>query len=393
MGEAIAARLLRENASIVLVGDQSIENESATIEKLNRLPKNDASDILRVDSRIYGFDVVQNKSRLPQVFADCDIVVNALPAHLSPIIVEAVLKTNELKFGAKKHKTHYCDLGGVLEITKKILSKKNHMRAERCGVSIVPECGFQPGNGNVHAVELYEKYFGTGITWLKTIIDSMIIYVGGLPKISPFYKELFNLKGLEEIYYNSPLVLSNGKSRKIKRLSHYETMHSTKFGFYFGDPMGFSMEAAVTGGLGVLPYHMKGMAKKLQEKTLRHIGHYNFIKNTPREKFTETIRGIVSECPAAAKDFCLMHIEAVGICKNTEKKIIAERTFYIESDDDFNSMQKATGFTTAVIAKMIAAGRAKPGAHPPETALDPEATAKVLAEEIPIIQEFVTLLK
>lgn len=392
MGEAIAKRLLQETDSIVYVGDQLVENECRTVERLKLFPINFGSAIIKADPCPYGFDVVQNKSRLHDVFMNCDIVINALPAQFGPLIADEVLKTNELRLGSKQ-KTHYCDLGGVLAVTKEILSKKNRERALRCGVSIVPECGLQPGAGNVHMMELYEKYFGTRIYWLKAIIDSMTVYVCGLPKTSSYYKELFNLKGLEEIYYNSPLVISNGKPRKIRKLSHYETMSSSRFGLYFGERNGVEMEAAVTGGLGTLPYYMKNYVGRLQEKTLRYLGHYKFVKNTPREKFIEAIKEMAAKCPKNDPDFCLMHIEAVGFCKNTEKKIKVTRTIYAESDNDFNSMQKSTGFTTAVIAKLIAEGHAKPGAHPPEIALDPKETVKALSKEIPVIQEFVTPLK
>ena len=388
MGKAIAKRLLQEKDSIVLVADQSVENEYLTVEELSHSHINTGSAILRADPRPYGFDVIQNKSRLHDVFRNCDIVINALPASFASLIVEAVLQTNESKAGGAK-RTHYCDLGGVLEITKKILSKKNRKRAELCGASIVPECGFQPGAGNIHAMELYGKYFGTGIAWLKAVIDSLTIYVGGLPKTPPFYKELFNLKGLEEIYYNSPLVLSGGKPRKISRLAHYETMNSARFGLYFGEKNGVEMEAAVTGGLGALPYYMKEAVRTLQEKTLRYSGHYEFVKNTPRNIFIKSIKELTAKCPENEKDYCLMHIEAIGFSENTGKKIKALRTLYVESDNDFNSMQKATGFTTAVLAKMIAEGRAKPGAYPPEIALNPEEAVKALSKEIPVTQEYI----
>jgi len=389
MGKAIAKRLLQETDSIVYVGDQLAENEHLTVEELQWSRINTGSAILRADPRPYGFDVIQNKSRLHDVFRNCDIVINALPASFAPLIVEAVLQTNESKAGGAK-RTHYCDLGGVLEVTKKILSKKNRKRAELCGASIVPECGFQPGAGNIHAVELYEKYFGTGVTFLKAVLDSLIIYVGGLPKTPPHYKELFNLKGLEEIYYNSPLVLSGGKPKKIRRLAHYETMNSARFGLYFGDKNGIEMEAAITGGLGALPYYMKEAVRTLQEKTLRYSGHYEFVKNTPRDIFIKSIKELTAKCPKNEKDYCLMHIEAIGFSENTGKKIKVFRTLYVESDNDFNSMQKTTGFTAAVIANMIVKGKAKPGANPPEIALNPEETIEALSGALPIIQEYTT---
>lgn len=399
MGEAVAKRLLQENDSTVLVGDQLIENENATIEKFKRFPIGRGSKILRADpSRDYGFNVVQNKSRLSETFIDCNVVVNALPAYLGPLTVEAVLQANEKKLGALP-RTHYCDLGGVLDIAKQILHPCVDERARACKISIVTSCGFQPGGGHIHAKNIVDKYFdydrcGSG----NFPVDSLIIYAGGFPDFheNPFYTQLFNLKGLEEIYYNWPLVLFRGKPRKIRPLSHYEVIPAKNLGFYFDEEHPVNFEAAVTSGLDALPYYFAGCVGTMQEKTLRYQGHFamikNIMKNAQRGKFIEILSSWLKECPLSKKDFSLLHIVAEGTHKYTDKKIKVERTLYIESDDDFNSMQKATGFTTAVIAKMIAENKAKTGAHPPEIALDTEDASERLSKEIPIIRERVTPL-
>ena len=72
--------------------------------------------------------------------------------------------------------------------------------------------------------------------------------------------------------------------------------------------------------------------------------------------------------------------------KNAPQRIKVEKLLYSESDDRWTSMQKTTGFTTAVLAKLIADGRAGPGAFPPEIALDPKIVLEALKKDFNIYE-------
>lgn len=377
MGEAVAWGLLKEPDSFVFIADQNPENERQTYAKLKTLLHGEKSYISKLNDAGTGFDVIREQEKLARRFSYFDVVINALPAQLSLPIVEAVLKTNEEKQGRDLPKTHYCDLGGVLEITKKIIFGKIARRAERYGVSIIPDCGFQPGLGNILAMD------ALSIFCPKEPVESIVMYAGGLPssyREPPlFYKKLFNLKGLEEIYYNWPLVLSKGKPRKIRPLSHYEkNIRHECVGLNHFNP---GMEAAVTGGLGTLPYYLTSHVLTLQEKTLRWLGHYAVVKKVPREKFIEAFEIWLNQDQAAKNDVSMLKIVALGKAKSTGKRTKIEYFMCEKSDENWTSMQKATGFTTAVIAKLIASGEAATGAYPPEIALDPQTVIEALKKD------------
>src|SRR3989344_290022 len=339
MGEAIAWKLLQEEGSVVFVSDQNPEREKETTEKLKKNPMARRSQIFGSISG-EGLDILRRKKDLPKIFENMDIVISALPASLNPAIAEAVIKANEGRPRYFKGKIHYCDLGGVLDVAKKIIFGKLARRAESCGISLVPDCGLEPGLGNIVALNLLEHFD------LSEPLESLVIYVGGLPE--KFYKKLFNLKGLEEIYYNWPLVLSGGKPRAIRPLSHYEIMPTSDFDLFFGEKEGaMKFEAAVTGGLGTLPYYLKGHMLTLQEKTLRWPGHYEIIKNIPREKFIETFEKWLSQFPPQKKDFSILKIVAIGKAKAAGKRTKIECLMNVESDENWTSMQKSTGFAAA----------------------------------------------
>ncbi len=391
MGEAIAARLVREDNSRVIITDKNTQGLAMSAVKLHQMPHGKNSEITQFNPGGKGLDVVKDNDYLHVMFKGSDVVVNALPASFNVGIAKAVILANQQLAKYSKARTNYLDLGGVLRITEKILSFEFKELAMELEFSLVPESGFQPGNGCIHVVDMYNKFFDEGALMP---LESAIIYVGGLPKLSPYYKPLFNLKGLEEIYYHRPLVISRGKLvKKKKLLAGYEEFSSGKFGFYFGEKDGLPMEAAVTGGLGALPFYMVGLVKKLEEKTLRWKGHFGFVQNIPKNNFIPEMRKHYKQNPELKDDFCLLHIEMIGAGKNGGEKIKAERTIYVESDQDWNSMQKTTGFAAADIAILIAEGKAKPGAYPPERALDAEAALNKINKDLPVIQEYITPLE
>jgi len=380
MGEAIAYRLLLEKNSRIFLADQNATNVAHSMDKLRKLCHGSFSECAEFAPSARGLDILKEKDLLPLYFKNFDIIVSAVPASLNPMLVEAVILSNKIR-PEKEHKTHFCDLGGVLQFSRKILTGNRAEKAKDLGVSIVPDCGLQPGLGNIMAVDLLKK-FKPDIP-----VESIIIYVGGLPynyRDPPYYKKLFNLKGLEEIYYNAPLVLSRGKPRRITKLSHMEMVSAREFGLSFGTEEIVTFEAAVTGGLGTLPYYLQGKVLTLQEKTLRFEGHYNRVKTIPREQFEEFFTRWLESFPVSEKDFTVMKVIARGESAVYGERVEVEKLFCVQSDTHWNSMQKSTGFTTAVLAKLIAEGKAAPGALPPEMALDSSIVLEALKNDFTI---------
>ncbi len=188
MGEAIAYRLLQEDHSVVFVSDQNPEREKESVEKLKKVSMGRRSQIFGSISG-KGLDVLKREEDLPKMFENLDIVISALPAALNLTVAEAVVVANEKRPSYHRGKTHYCDLGGVLSISKKIIFGKLARRAEECEISLVLDCGFGPGLSGIKSVDILGEFD------LSEPLESLIIYMGGLPE--KFYKKLFNLKGLE----------------------------------------------------------------------------------------------------------------------------------------------------------------------------------------------------
>ena len=197
--------------------------------------------------------------------AKYDIVISALPTNLNYNLAKLCLKSG----------VNYCDLGGNLAITKKLL--RLNKKAIEKKLSFLVECGIQPGAGAV----LVKVGCATMKTGAK--IDKIFIYVGGLPRNPgkyPYYKKLFNLKGLRDILYEPALILENGKPCFVNPIKE-------KVEKFTIENIG-ECEALTTGGLGLLPYNFKDKARSMREKTLRWPEFWTFAKNTPKKDFIKS---------------------------------------------------------------------------------------------------------
>ncbi len=393
MGDAIAWRLLQEPC-IVYVTDKNPQNIVQTFDKLEQLPRAKNAKLKKIKTEDGSLDVLRQKTEPPIFFKNADIVISALPADLNPGIADSVLFVNEKNI-KKDGKLHYCDLGGVTRISEKMILDDGadclSRRAAACGVSLVPDCGLQPGLGGVLGMYLLSQLD------LKEPLKSLKIEVGGLPQnpiAPPFYKKLFSLNGLEEIYFKKALVLRSGKLRKVKGISEesYEILD-------YGDFLPFictrekKLETAITGGLGTLPYFLKKHVLNLEEKTLRWPGHYEIIRNIPCLNFTQVFEKMLAQREKVRQsfgftgkepDFVVLRVIAIGKDRWSKKLVKLERALCVLSDENWTSMQKATGFSAAVMAKLVAKGVAAKGGFPPEIALRPELVLSELKNDFSI---------
>ncbi|MDP2669352.1 MAG: saccharopine dehydrogenase C-terminal domain-containing protein [bacterium] len=390
MGTAIAARLLKEKNSQVYIADQNTENVDKTFAKLILLPKGEGSDLRFILPGCNGLDVVKQKNQLPMLFKNFDIVISAIPASMNTIIAEAVILANETRpFWGKNNLTHYLDLGGVLEITKKIIHWDTARRAEACGISVVTDGGFGPGLDDSVSMHLIRQFDDS------EPLESLIIEIGVLPynySVPPFYTKLFNLKGVEEMYYNPPLVLCGGKLKKIPPLPICKQISAREFDLFFETPEIVMFEPAITDGLCAMPYFLEGRVLKYQERTLRYPGHFAWANKTPRKDFIPAFEKMLAEYPVEKDNIAILRVTAIGKSAETLRRTKIESLMHVRSDKNFNSMQKPTGFTAALMAKLIAEGKARRGAYPAGIALDPEDVLDAVKKDF-YIYERTTPLK
>ena len=116
-------------------------------------------------------------------------------------------------------------------------------------------------------------YFLLAMEQLDSVND-VLIWDGGLPKnpVKPWnYSLFFNIKGLTNEYDEHAFFLNEGK---IKKTPCFEGIEIIDFGNDIGE-----LEAAVTsGGLSTMPWTFENKINRLENKTLRYKGHWEWMK-------------------------------------------------------------------------------------------------------------------
>lgn len=296
---------------------------------------------------------------LTKLLKGSDAVLSALPYRLNPAAAEAAIEA----------KVHYCDLGGHLETTRKILRLDG--RARRAGITLIPDCGLAPGLSNLLAVRGMERL---------DISREVVIYCGGLPQHPrpPLnYKTVYSLEGLLGIYLGKAAVLRKGRVAEIPALTEHEELE-------FGPPLG-RLEAFVTGGgTSTCPWSFEGRLSSYEYKTLRYPGHFEKIrfllemglldekplevdglKVSPRSLFIQAAKSRLSF--SKDKDLVVLRVIVRGFKAERPGEICYDLLDLQDQDTGFSAMERTTGFSTAVVLKMLAGGRIKErGAVPPE---------------------------
>lgn len=304
-----------------------------------------------------------NAEKLFPLMKRHDAVLSAVPYFLN-------LGLTRLAIGAR---AHFCDLGGNDPIVRRQLSLDR--QAARAGVTVVPDCGLAPGMANLLAAGAIES--------LDRAV-SVRIRVGGLPQkpVPPWnYQQVFSIHGLLNEYLEPARVLRRGKVARVEPLSGRETLRWPGLG---------TLEAFVTsGGTSTLPDTYAGRVDALDYKTIRFPGHCALLRTLRAHGFARTDkrpgrkppRALLGEIleqvvPDSGPDQVLVRVTARG--SRDGRRVRIETALHDRSDrrTGFSAMMRTTGFPLAVVARTLAAGRARrAGAVPQERALDPAAFA------------------
>jgi lysine 6-dehydrogenase len=280
--------------------------------------------------------------------------------------VAAVHYGFNLKFTkvAIKAKTHMVDLGGNSEIVDKQLALCK--KAEKAGISIIPDCGLAPG-----MVSLFAKWGIDKFGW----VDTVKIRVGGLPQ-NPTgalkYGRLFSVEGLINEYIEPVRIIKDGKIQTLEPLSEIESLD-------FPQPYGTLEAFTTSGGTSTLVDTYKGKLKNLDYKTIRYPGHCQAIramyelgyfsskpiatkagKMIPRAVSSALIE---SKIPLCENDVTLMRVIFEGGGNKHELTIIDKAT----ENPHLTAMMRTTAFPAAIIAEMQARRQiTKMGVYPQE---------------------------
>lgn len=289
----------------------------------------------------------------PELLKPFDIVVTAVPGFMG-------FKTLEAVIGCGKN---LVDISFFPEDPLQL----DKMAKEK-GVTAITDCGVAPGMSNFIIGHYNEE--------MK--IDSLEIYVGGLPKIrkKPFqYKAPFSPADVIEEYTRPARLMENGHIVTKPALSEIEWMQFDELG---------TLEAFNTDGLRTLLYTMPHI-KNQKEKTLRYPGHVDLIISLKESGFFDekpmdidgikisplriTSRILFNEWKLGAEEEELTVMKVIMRGEQDGKKKTVEYDLLDHYDPltKISSMARTTGYTCTAAVQLIAQSLfTEKGVFPPE---------------------------
>jgi lysine 6-dehydrogenase len=356
---------VRGEADEITLADRDIYIARSSAERVNRLAG-------RQVARAAVLDVTDEKA-LPHAMAGYTVALSAVPYRFNLGITRAAIAAG----------TSLCDLGGNTDIVLQQLAMDEEAR--RAGVTILPDCGFMPGMGNV--------LIAHGIRQLDRCerVDS---WDGGLPvhPRGPFrYKLVFSIEGLINEYAGDCVVLRGGRRTRIPCLTELEEIE-------FPPPVGRAEAFITGGGISTLPWTFEGKVQHMQNKTVRYPGHCQMFaayrelglfseepiefqgqRIVPRQFLFAMLKPLI-DFPDDPEDLVVMRVRCSGVKAGRRAAVTFELMEFYDPVTGFTAMERATGFPAALAMTLIARGRVAPGARPAEIAVPTEDFLAGLAE-------------
>ena len=278
-----------------------------------------------------------NFDELVEVMKGFELVVGALPGRFGYQSVKAAIRTG-------------VDMVDVSFMPENPLELRDE--AERAQVTIIFDAGFAPGLSHILMGRIWQE---------MDELKEGYIYVGGLPKEPRpplYYRITWSPKDLIEEYTRPARVIRDGQITSIDPFERIERVS-------IGD---FEFEAFVSDGLRSLLESVR--ADRLEEWTLRWPGHLEKMKVLRElgffkpEHVDNTLDVIVPLMSYESPDFSIMQVIGKGTLDGEPKEI--GYLLYDEERGGFTSMARVTGFTAAIVSRLVAEGGCIYGVIPPE---------------------------
>jgi lysine 6-dehydrogenase len=339
------------DARRVILADRDPEVARRAAERVNTLAGRGMAEPAQVD--------VTDLKAVERLLTGVDACLSAAPYLYNLGITRAAISA----------RANLCDLGGNTDIARQ--QHALDAEAREAGVSITPNCGDVPGMGTslmVYAMELLDE-----------AVD-VYMWDGGIPQEPrpPFsYLLTFNIAGLTNEYAEPAIFLRDWKLTKVEPITELETVQ-------FPEPIG-TLEAFVTGGgIDTMPWTFESRLRTLQNKTLRHAGHFaqlrafydlglwdlepipvGGVEMVPRDVFHALFEPKVTF--PGDKDTVIVRVKAVGKRDGQAAEAVVEVIDYFDEATGFTAMERCTGWSAAIVAEMMAAGQTPRGSAGVET--------------------------
>lgn len=273
---------------------------------------------------------------LVEVMNGFELVVGALPGSLGYRAIKAAIKAG----------VDMVDVSFTPENPIELREK-----AEKAEVTVIFDAGFAPGLSHILMGRIWQEI---------DILREGRIYVGGLPrdpKPPLYYRITWSPRDLIEEYKRPARVIRNGRIVKVDPLGEIKRV----------EVMGMEFEAFPSDGLRSLLESVR--AERLEEWTLRWPGHLERMKVLKElgffkpEHLENTLEVITPLMTYESPDFSIMKVWGKGKVDGEEMEI---SYLLYDEEREFTSMARVTGFTAAIIARLVAEGSCIYGVIPPE---------------------------
>ena len=341
-GTAAAYDLARwGDARRILLADLNLDVAQRAAERVNSLIGKPVAEAACVD--------VTNPQSVVSTLKGIDAFLSAVPYYYNLELTRSAVQVG----------VHMVDLGGNTDIVRE--QHRYNAEANAAGISIVPDCGQVPGMGA--SIMVY------AMSLLDEPVD-VYMWDGGIPQNPrpPFnYLLTFNIAGLTNEYAEPAIFLRDWKITEVEPMTELEEIE-------FPESIG-KLEAFVAGGgTSTMPWTYQGRLRTLQNLTLRYPGHHaqlrafwdlglwslepihvNGVEVTPRDVFHALFEPKVTF--PEDKDLVIVRARVSGRKGGKEAESLVQVIDYFDEETGFTAMERATGWSAAIVLEMAARGQ------------------------------------
>lgn len=341
------------NARKVVLGDIDLKQAKRAANRVNRLCGREVAEGVRVD--------VRRTAQIKRFLTGVDAFLSAVPYYYNLEVAKRAIRA----------RASMCDLGGNTGIVRKQLMLDRE--AADAGISIVPDCGLDPGMGASLAC------YGMD---LLDAPQEVYIWCGGLPQNPrpPFnYLLTFNFDGLANEYSGVAVCLREGGISEVPCFEELEIVE-------FPPPLGRLEAFTTSGGTSTCPWTFKGKLKVFQNKTLRYPGSFAQLKTmkdldlfSDREIKIDGTKVVPRRVLQALfepkvrlpgeKDVVALRVKCIGEKNKQAAEVVLEIMDYYDDTTGFTAMERTTGWHASIVAIMMAQGETPRGAKTVEIAV------------------------
>jgi saccharopine dehydrogenase-like NADP-dependent oxidoreductase len=243
-----------------------------------------------------------NYANVAQVLDSCDVLLDCLPGSLAPKMAKL----------AKENNCHYANLTEYVSETNQIIEI-----AKGAETAFVLQTGLAPGFINVLACKLYEQFKDK---YGNDMLEEMTMKVGALSQNAShphFYAFTWSPIGVATEYLKNGIIVDDYKQVEVAALSDTESLIIS--GEMFEDNY-------TSGGAANLPDAFSGKIKRLHYKTLRHPGHYQWVKRQLEtipeglDKINTLEKIMLDTIPSVENDMVIIYSSVEGFDKNGRRR-------------------------------------------------------------------------